>query len=319
MRQKIRWESFLILLLIAAFLLCGCGGKEAKNQEDNKDDKINLYYLNGKGDSFHKKEYRLRETHNPENACYEVLARLGDAENLNSDEYRSPNKNNVNVKEASYDSGNRNVNLDFGAGYRKMSSTDEVLMRTAVVRSVLQIPGISSVSFSVEGVPLSGANHIQIGNMTSGDYITNIKKRVYSYSKRVTLFYLDKEGKRLVPVKRTIKMDNNVPVETQILRELKKVPKNSDYHSALPKNLKINETQVIDNVCYVDLGAEMLESEDKYPEKLVVYSMVNSLTELPHVAQVQFTINDEKVSTINDFSSFHKLLSHEYSLYDEKE
>ena len=49
-------------------------------------------------------------------------------------------------------------------------------------------------------------------------------------------------------------------------------------------------------------------------EKVTVYAMVNSLTDLDTAYQVQFTIDGKKISKLNEFENFDALLTSDFSL-----
>ena len=57
--------------------------------------------------------------------------------------------------------------------------------------------------------------------------------------------------------------------------------------------VKINQITTKDGICYVDFDAKFLEKLPSVTENVAVYSVVNSLVELPNVAQVQITVNGE--------------------------
>lgn len=49
---------------------------------------------------------------------------------------------------------NGKENIDFGAAYGQLSHVKEVLLRTSVVKSLLQIKGVEGITFSVNGSSL---------------------------------------------------------------------------------------------------------------------------------------------------------------------
>ena len=53
-------------------------------------------------------------------------------------------------------------------------------------------------------------------------------------------------------------------------------------------------------------------------EKIKIYAMVNSVISAGNASQVQFTINGRREKKLNDFTSFDKLITSDYS-FCEKE
>ena len=76
--------------------------------------------------------------------------------------------------------------------------------------------------------------------------------------------------------------------------------------SVLPHNTEIIDIKTENNICYVNLSKSFMNinSGNKKEAELSIYSVVNSLTEIPDVKKVQFLIEGEKVDTFSgiDFS-----------------
>ena len=70
----------------------------------------------------------------------------------------------------------------------------------------------------------------------------------------------------------------------------------------------------MNNICYVDLSSGIENAAVDVKEKVTVYAMVNSLTDLDTAYQVQFTIDGKKVSKLNEFEKFDVLLTSDFSL-----
>ena len=84
-----------------------------------------------------------------------------------------------------------------------------------------------------------------------------------------------------------------------MVRELIKGPEEEGLSSAIPVGTEINEIMIKDKVCYLDLSAEFQKNHLGGPreEALTIYSIVNSLTELPNIQYVQFLIDGQRVET----------------------
>ena len=63
---------------------------------------------------------------------------------------------------------------------------------------------------------------------------------------------------------------------------------------------KLVRVTVKDDICYVDFDAEILNKPAGITDEAVVYSIVNSLVELPEINKVQFTINGQKTATFTE-------------------
>lgn len=332
MKKRIYYVLFLAgLLSITA--LSGCGRSsnaaakkaqvETKSEEQTTkgektekktSDKIELYYLNAQEDGFKKVSYTLNNADDPLKASYEVIYELSDTEANNTSEYKASIFDGIVVNEITLDRGRENI--DFGAGYGQLSNVKEVLLRTSVVKSLLQIEGVEGITFSINGSSLLDGDKVPIGMMDSSTILTdNGEEDIYSTKKKVKLYYTNETGDKLIPYLTEVKVANNVPLETQVLLLLKNPPiSKKNLRSPLPKDFYVNQTQVMDNICYVDLSSDIENAAVNVKEKVTVYAMVNSLTDLDTAYQVQFTIDGKKVSKLNEFEQFDMLLTNDFSL-----
>ena len=310
--------SFILIMscLLFAGLLTGCGKTEEK-EEKQEEGSIALYYLNVEEDGFEKTFYKLENPDDPLLASYEVTYHLSDAESSYKDQYKSSIYDGVIVNSIVINDGEETV--DFGAGYRQLSPVKEILCRTAVVKSLLQIEGVDSVRFTINGDSLLGVDGSAMGAMTEKSFLMEGEDDgIYEDSRPVTLYYANEKGDGLMEYETTLDAQDNVSLEAKVIEALQTVPKGADCISPLPEGVKVNQTQIHNNVCYVDLSQEIENILPGVEDKITVYSMVNSIISLGSASSVQFTVNGKKVKKLHDFDSFHLLMTCDYSLTDKK-
>ncbi|MDY5497669.1 MAG: GerMN domain-containing protein [Anaerobutyricum sp.] len=318
MRKKVC--SIILCIIFAVMTLNGCGGHPGKkefakvSEKMSKDGTIMLYFLNAKEDGFQKVPYTLENREDPLSASNEVIYRLSDTENNNTDQYKASIFNGISVNQITLEGNEENI--DFGAGYSQLDNVKEALLRTSIVKSLLQIRGVDSVTFSVNGSSLLGRDKMPVGVMDADTILTEKdEKDIYTEKKRVKLYYSNKKGNKLIPVERVLTARENVPFETEVLMALKNPPKSrKNLKSPLPEDFQVNQTQILNNVCYVDLDSSIENAAVDVKENVTVYAMVNSLTELDRAYQVQFTIDGNTVSKLNEFKHFDALLTSDFSL-----
>ena len=99
--------------------------------------------------------------------------------------------------------------------------------------------------------------------------------------------------------KRTLTLTLTDKLPEVMVRELIKGPEEEGLSSASPAGTEINEIMIKDKVCYLYLSAEFQKNQSGGPreEALTIYSIVNSLTELPNIQYVQFLIDGQRVET----------------------
>ncbi len=304
-----------VMLLLTITLAAGCGSSSSQKntaEESTKEDVIVLYYINSSEDGFETKRYHLSAKDSVSDACYEVMKQLFSSENVKKGGYHVLADKGLTYEISVMDN---DVTVDFGTDYQKLNSSEEILMRTAIVKSLVQVPGVDTVTFTVNNKALMGSENSAIRQMTGEDFVTDSDNGLYSGEKQVTLYYVNKKGTELVPVKSTIHYSDNIPIEKQVLEELKSPPERDDIQAALPQDFVVQSTYLRGNVCYVDLSSPAKKRQEQLSGKIMLYAMVNTLTDLDDVMQVKFTVEGEKGGTISGFPSFDKMFVHDYSYY----
>ena len=308
----------LLFLLMAGLSGCGAGSAQEESSTADREPEagiIELYYINADEDGFEKVEYELENTDDPLMASYEVVSQLSGTENDFTSSYRPAIADGVAVNSIVLNGGEETV--DLGAGYRQLDAAEEILLRAAVVRSLVQIRGVDSVVFTVNGDSLLGSDDNPIGAMTEDTFILEENTAdLYDESEKVTLYYANMEGDGLVEYRTKLETKNNLPMETRALFALMNVPEKLEAQSPLPADLVINQTQIHNGVCYVDLSKDIENVLPGVEEKVMVYAMVNTVTSLGNASSVQFTVDGEKVESLRDFDSFQLLMTNDYSLVD---
>ena len=81
---------------------------------------------------------------------------------------------------------------------------------------------------------------------------------IYSAKKKVKMYYTNETGDKLIPYLTELTVTDNVPLETQVLLALKNPPASKkNLKSPLPSDFYVNQTQILNNICYVDLSSEV--------------------------------------------------------------
>ncbi len=127
---------------------------------------------------------------------------------------------------------------------------------------------------------------------SGSDFLDNTGDDTNKYMQsELILYFGDSEGKALVAEVREVVYSSTLSMERVVMNQLLEGPKEEGMTATLPKNVKVQGVSVRDGVCYVDFDATFLEEPVNVTDQVVIYSIVNSLTELSNVLQVQFTVN----------------------------
>lgn len=89
---------------------------------------------------------------------------------------------------------------------------------------------------------------------------------------------------------------------TYLINMLITGPESEKLESAIPEGTKVNSCTLKGNTVYVDLSKEFIDNAPSgiTEESIIVYSIVNTLTELNEVSGIKILINGEENKAFND-------------------
>ncbi len=185
--------------------------------------------------------------------------------------------------------------LSFDESYGTVSGIREVLMRAAIVKTLCQTDNIDSVEFYVAGQPLMNSERMPVGIMKDTDFIdsTGPEATYYQYL-HAKIYYTDKEGTSLLASNLKIPYIGSESAEKIVLQQLISGPVAEDMYPVLPDNVEVLSVSTKDRVCTVDFSKEFLDKLPEVSEEIVIYSVVNTLAELPDIYQVQFLVEGKQ-------------------------
>ncbi len=258
----------VLLAILFCVLQCACG------VQDNTAG-MYVYYLNADGNAL------LQETYPKTNV-------EGALEKLKS---HSVLPKEVEVEKYKLSTGY--LDIYFNSAYAELSKSTEVLVRAAIVQTMVQIDNVSFVSFYVDGQALTDSDGNAIGMMRAEDFVQSTGSSMESYQTTdLTLYFANKDGKQLSSSKKTeIRYNVNTSIERLVVEQLIKGTSASGTQSTVPKSTKILGVSVKEGICYVNLDSKFVtDSYDISPE-VVIYSIVNSIIENGSVTKVQILID----------------------------
>ena len=202
----------------------------------------------------------------------------------------------INTKE-------RVVKVDFTSEYNELTPQQKIGMRASIVYSLTELEFIDGVDFYVEQTPLSTAT----GKLVGVVYRSDINKDALVPSPAtkpyvLNVYFANKEGK-LQKEMHSIIVSNSSKEEKLVIEEIIQGPKSDELLPTVPKNTKVNTVDTLNGVCQIDLSFDPKDKffKDDYTRTLMIYSIVNSLTELPQVKKVIISIDgQEEVAFTSD-------------------
>ncbi|MBO5209918.1 MAG: GerMN domain-containing protein [Lachnospiraceae bacterium] len=278
--------GLIMLLLITVFSLMSCG-----RQQEVKNGKAYLvYYVNKEETKIFANEYQT-ETEEKQELVDELLMQLStDSEKM---EYIAPLSGKFEV--LGYTLDGEQLTIDFDEHYKELDSIKEILTRAAIVRTLTQVEGIKYVSFTIQGEILTDNAGVAIGTMSADMFIDNAGKEINTYEKvNLCLYFANENGDRLVQeTQRNVVYNSNISIEKLVVEKLIEGPATDSAYPTINPATKIISVNVKDGICYVNLDSAFLSQPYNVTSDVTMYSITNSLVELPNVNKVQISINGE--------------------------
>lgn len=135
----------------------------------------------------------------------------------------------------------------------------------------------------------------------------------------VTLYFSDKEAMYLVPELREL-AKRDEPVEEAVIRELIKGPVNSELRRTIPPDTRLLSVSVVNGTAYLNFSGELKNTSygGSAGEIMLIYSVVNTLSELPGITQVQFLVEGNKLETLYGHMDTSQPLGPDWNLVKDK-
>ena len=245
---------------------------------------------------------------------YEYESGVNDVATLADDllEQMSVPHEDVNLREVIRDFGIANIAvtdekqliLTVDEGYAHLDPTREILTRAAIVRTLSQIDGIDYIQIKLKDEDLTDALGQPVGMMSAADFVDNAGDEINAYeNKELTLYFADADGTALVKATRDVEYNTSIPAEKLIVEQLIAGTEAGRLRSTINPQTKIINVTVKDGICYVNLDSAFLSVPDGIKPEVMLYSVVDSLVELPGIQKVQFAVDGESNIALSDTCS----------------
>lgn len=298
----------IMILLIMILLLTSCSGKNKGVEESKKE--YQIYYIDSKSSGIVSEGY-TPDGETKEQLVAELISALqNDPDNM---VYKKAIPEDVTIKD--YSILDNQLIINFDTNYSQPTGISEVLCRATVVKTLCQISGIDFVIFNVNGQPLIDSNGVQTGLMTSEFFIENTGAEL---NYKVTLYFANETGDLLKTTTRNIFYTGAAPIEELVIDQLINGPTEIGLYATIPDGTTLLNVSTKESICYVDFNEKFLEKLPDIKDEVALYSVVNSLVELPGINKVQFRINGQSVETYQN-TAFDVLFERNLSINEDNQ
>ncbi|MCD7765517.1 MAG: GerMN domain-containing protein [Lachnospiraceae bacterium] len=285
-RNKRFFAMPLLMAMLAAVLLLtgGCG----RNDKEQSSSYI-IYYKNSTGTSLYEVAY-IPAAETFDEMVTELMEQL--ATTPADATYVSALPSTVTYQ--GYERGIDALRIDFSGEYYDMSNTTEVLLRAAVVKTIIQIPGVTKVMITVDSEQLTDVNGELIAAMDAESFIDTKDGGINSYqTASLVLYFPNQDGSMLQKEVRSVDYSSNMVLERVVVEQLMAGSEYSDRKAVFSSGTEILDISTKNGICTLNFSAEFntRPAENAPSAEAALYAIINSICETADdVNGVKFTI-----------------------------
>lgn len=283
-KKSVIWMLCLIMA-VSVFL----GGCSVEVQEEGVYSSVYyLYDISSDETDLEKHEYAPEET-TAEYMLKDMMQRMNNKEAQDEEISLLPDGVQMN-----YSIEDHVLTVNFNSTYNEMSRARELLVRAGVVKTFLQVPGITVVRFTVDNKELLDSKGQPVGDMNKDTFVAFTGTEADAYcSTTFTLYFTDKGGNHLVKEQRTVRYKRSIPKERIILEQLMKGPLEKGHYPTIPESSEILNVTIADRICYVAFDRVFSSYALDISDEIPIYSVVNSLLDALEADKVQITVGSK--------------------------
>lgn len=287
MKKSIAFTGAVIVVIAVITLLRVLHGDGGLQKID-----VDLYFLNESGTSIvaQKKEIRYRDLEElPRQVVGELIKGPDDGKKLKRIMGSKTQLLSLNMQDK------HSAVVDFTASFLTDDTSSNLLAAYAVVKTLCGVNTIQSVKVTVEGREIHAADGNAVGFLSAEDI--NLATDTYnSETREIVLYFASKTEHLLGREVRPVKITDQQPLEQYIINELIKGPEDKELSPVLSPETTVLSVETLDNVCYVNFKSSFIDKNagNSQKERLAIYAVINSLTELDYIARVQLLIDGKK-------------------------
>ena len=285
-------KYFMISIFCILIMLCACGKKTEQIAiiETPNDNQITIYRPGPNGIIADDELYQVKQPDSLSAAVEETMAAFTAVPY--GSEYDS-----VVYHTYMLDVDN-NLSLDFFAKQIPDTKTS-LLANGALCQTLFQLSDLQNITIRI----LSENEEVIMENTFTRDsfyFYGNEDEHVNI--RQLTIYYPNKEGNALTRGTVKVRQEKDKTIEEQIVSVLAS-------RGVIPSNTTVNTIYCSSGVCYIDFGKTFMEGFPSTEGKLIIYSLVNSITEINGIDALYILVNGEPISNYHGFDDMNKALS----------
>lgn len=286
----------LMVLLLCVSLVTACGSKEEDTAEQKslEENQIYVYCVNPDKTGIVQKVYDFDGKKDLSHNVSEIIHYLADIKA--TEEYQTPIPEGIEYIDHDLKSHHGRLEVSFSILYDSVDADSLLFFKTCVAETLLQMKGVDIVTLSMVDQANKDDETAIVSENFDQDSFTMSFGNTNGYKQKgtIVIYFANEEGEELKEYRKSVEISNNMSLARIVVEALIEGPEVDGYQATLPKKTTIRNISVKDSICYIDLSDEFYDTDNPLKNDMIVYSIVNSLVELPTVSKVQFLKNGEK-------------------------
>ena len=282
----------VLLLILMTFFLVSCS---QNSNDDIKGNTVTVYFYNTTQEKL-VAESVVTEKNLQQATEEEMIVAVINA--LSKGPLVAPVPINFQMPVKDFKIDDKVVSILFSNEYSKLSTSDQIVTRVSLLYSLTELDFVDGVMFYVGDSEIVNGSGEPIGVLNRRSILTGaIDPKPPTNIKLITLYFAKQNSDKLYKETREVHINDTTPLEKYIVEELIKGPRSNDLIATIPKDTKI-DVKTESGVCQVDFSAEIKSKQfsSTKSKELLLYSIVNSLTELDNIQKVIFLVDGKKQS-----------------------
>ena len=188
--------------------------------------------------------------------------------------------------------GTTQLHINFSYEFNNLTHAQRIILTASMVYTLTELDFVDYLIFRAGGLAVLDASGEEFGPRSRTNTVLDINADAPTTT--LVLYFMDENWMGLVPETRVITSLGFAADVEAIVRYLLQGPQNSALGAVISENVPFIGVDVIGDMASVDFGSDFLNifaAGGTFLERMVVYSLVNSLTERPEINRVQILID----------------------------
>lgn len=312
-----RWISvFLAVCLLLLLFGCSNEGTDTTELADVPENSIYLYYIDSTTYELLSVLYTMEVTESESKSIENILDVMF---NEVPDSQTNLISGSMRLLRCAYQEDTSLARVIVNVANELNDQYIEVLAKAAITRTLCQLDYVDNVQFEIYDSSTISDEKYVIETYDEISFVDAEEEGGFLQTGVITLYFANEKGDMLLEYDKAVEISNNVSLEQLVMESLITGPLREGYTPTIPEGTTVKKISIKDGVCYVDLSVEFNATLNTCLDTITIYSVVNSLCELPTINRVQFLINGEKQEFYRNTIPFDGMFERQMELVQEPE